>query len=160
MGTRLAIRPGSPADLESAFSVQKAASIEAFGHVFPPERYPFPAEAVRERWQTMLADPGARVVVAEVSDVFVGVASVRPEWLDALYVLPACWGTGAAGRLHDHAIELLRGLGSKRAHLWVLEENPRGRRFYERRGWHQNGRTRVVPFPPNPLDVGYTLELR
>jgi len=40
----------------------------------------------------------------------------------------------------------------------VLEENARARRFYERRGWQENGRTRVVPFPPNPLDVGYTLD--
>ena len=40
--------------------------------------------------------------------------------------------------------------------LWVLEENHRARRFYEKRGWRLNGETRVVPYPPNPLDVGYT----
>jgi hypothetical protein len=47
-------------------------------------------------------------------------------------------------------------LGSERCHLWVLEDNGRSRRFYERRSWYENGRTRVVPYPPNPLDVGYT----
>jgi GNAT superfamily N-acetyltransferase len=26
-------------------------------------------------------------------------------------------------------------------------------------GWHENGNTRVVPFPPHPLDVGYSIEL-
>ena len=26
-------------------------------------------------------------------------------------------------------------------------------------GWRENGDTRVVPFPPNPIDVGYTIEL-
>jgi len=40
----------------------------------------------------------------------------------------------------------------------VLRDNTRARRFYERRGWRESGRTRVVPFPPNPLDVGYTLD--
>ena len=34
---------------------------------------------------------------------------------------------------------------------------PRGA-VHERRGWRENGQTRVVPFPPNPLDVGYTLD--
>jgi hypothetical protein len=26
-------------------------------------------------------------------------------------------------------------------------------------GWHENGDTRLVPFPPNPIDIGYTIEL-
>ena len=52
----------------------------------------------------------------------------------------------------------MRDLGSVRCHLWVLEDNARARRFYERRGWEENGETRVVEFPPNPLDVGYTLD--
>jgi hypothetical protein len=42
----------------------------------------------------------------------------------------------------------------------VLEQNARARRFYERRGWVLDGTERVVPFPPHPLDVGYTLSLR
>ena len=41
----------------------------------------------------------------------------------------------------------------------MLEENARARRFYERRGWELDGTTRVVPFPPNPLDVGYRIRL-
>jgi hypothetical protein len=40
----------------------------------------------------------------------------------------------------------------------VLEDNARARRFSEPRGWHEDGETRVVPFLPNPLDVGYTLD--
>jgi ribosomal protein S18 acetylase RimI-like enzyme len=41
----------------------------------------------------------------------------------------------------------------------VLEDNERARRFYEGLGWRENGDTRVVPYPPNPIDVGYTIEL-
>jgi GNAT superfamily N-acetyltransferase len=88
----------------------------------------------------------------------VGVAYVEGEWLNGLYVVPEQWGTGVAVMLHDRALELVRQLGAVRCHLWVLEENARARRFDERRGWRQNGETRVVPFPPNPLDVGYTLD--
>jgi hypothetical protein len=46
-----------------------------------------------------------------------------------------------------------------RAKLWTLEENWEARRFYERRGWTLNRETRVVPFPPNPIDVQYEKEL-
>jgi GNAT superfamily N-acetyltransferase len=84
---------------------------------------------------------------------------VRAEWLDGLYVVPSHWGAGVAQALHDHAFGLLAGFGSQRCHLWVLEHNGRARRFYERLGWRANGDTRVVPFPPNPIDVGYTIDL-
>jgi putative acetyltransferase len=138
--------------------IQESASVAAFPHVFPPERFPFPQDAVHERWADALEDPAAYVFVAERAEEPVGVALVRPEWLEGLYVLPHWWGTGVAAELHDHALAIARDLGSAQIHLWVLEENARARRFYERRGWQENGRTRVVPFPPNPLDVGYTLD--
>jgi hypothetical protein len=37
-------------------------------------------------------------------------------------------------------------------------KNARARRFYERRGWRENGDSRVVAYPTNPLDVGYSLD--
>jgi diamine N-acetyltransferase len=138
--------------------LQERASIAAFAHVLSPDRYPFPRADVHERWAEALEDPAAWIAVAELESEAVGVALVRPEWLEGLYVAPDWWGKGVADRLHGRALETLRGWGSERCHLWVLEENPRARRFYERRGWRENGRTRVVPFPPNPLDVGYTLD--
>ena len=46
-----------------------------------------------------------------------------------------------------------------KAKLWCLTENHRARSFYERRGWRLNGETRIVEYPPHPLDVGYSLEL-
>ncbi len=138
--------------------LQERASVAAFAHVFPPERFPFPREAVFERWAQALEDPAASVMVAERAEEPVGVVLVRPEWLEGLYVVPEWWGKGVAAELHDRALEIVRELGSTRFHLWVLEANARARHFYERRGWQENGQTRVVPFPPNPLDVGYTLD--
>ncbi len=64
-----------------------------------------------------------------------------------------------ADRLHDEALRTLAAGGSTSARLWVLEDNARARRFYERRGWRRDGSDRVVPFPPHPLDIGYTREL-
>jgi GNAT superfamily N-acetyltransferase len=84
----------------------------------------------------------------------VGVAGVDGEWLAGFYVLPEWWGSGVAEELHEAAV----GLGVRK--LWCLEENRRARRFYERRGWELNGETRVVAFPPNPVDVGYSFSAR
>jgi GNAT superfamily N-acetyltransferase len=155
---KMRIRDARPDEATLLVDLQERSSVEAFAHVFPPERYPFPRAAVSTRWAEALEDPAASIVVAEVDGEVVGVALVRPEWLEGLYVAPDWRGKGVADRLHDRALETLRGWGSERCHLWVLEENPRARRFYERRGWRENGRRRVVPFPPNPLDVGYTLD--
>jgi len=107
---------------------------------------------VVERWRgytgALFLDPGGR-----------GFSAIADEWLDGLYVRPAFWGTGVAAELHDRAVAALRDAGVGTARLWVLEANDRARRFYERRGWRPDGSTRVVPFPPHPLDVGYSLEL-
>jgi RimJ/RimL family protein N-acetyltransferase len=39
------------------------------------------------------------------------------------------------------AMDELRDLGMREASLWVLRDNQRARRFYERLGWQPDGRT-------------------
>jgi GNAT superfamily N-acetyltransferase len=133
-------------------AIQEEASLAGLGHVYPPERYPFPREAVLERWRAssdlLFVDADGR-----------GFAAVKGDWLDGLYVRPEAWGSGVASELHDRAVEAIRAAGHERARLWVLEENRRARRFYERHGWYADGTSRVVEFPPNPLDLGYALDL-
>ena len=153
------VRPARAADAESAFQVQRAASLAALGHIYPPDRYPFPDDAIRARWQQAAGTTDGNVIVAERGDRVVGVAAAKDGWLNGLYVLPEEWGNGVAGRLHDEALSALAAAGATTARLWVLEDNTRARRFYERRGWRLDGSERVVPFPPHPLDVGYTKEL-
>jgi putative acetyltransferase len=153
------IREASPDEVEALAAIQQAASVAALTHIFPPELYPYPTLEIRQRWRDALANPGLAVLVAEESGRAIGVAGCRAEWLDGLYVEPAWWSRGVGRTLHDAALDRLRAGGSARCHLWVLEHNDRARRFYERLGWRENGDTRVVPFPPNPIDVGYTIEL-
>ena len=155
----LRIRTATPDEVEVLLEIQKASAVAGFGHVFPQDKYPFPSEAVLDRWQKAVDDPAEVVVLAEFDGAAVGLAAVRAEWLDALYVVPSCWGMGVGPRLHDHALAWIRDFGCERGNLWVLEQNTRARRFYEKRGWRLNGETRIVPFPPYPTDVGYTIEL-
>jgi RimJ/RimL family protein N-acetyltransferase len=153
------IREARPDEAEALASIQRDASLAALAHIFPPELYPYPIAEIRQRWRGALADPVMTVLVAEQEGALVGVAGFRAEWLDGLYVTPALWGHGVGRELHDEVLDRLCAGGSARCHLWVLEHNDRARRFYERLGWRENGDTRVVPFPPNPIDVGYKIEL-
>jgi ribosomal protein S18 acetylase RimI-like enzyme len=59
----------------------------------------------------------------------------------AFYLRPAAWGSGAADALMARCLSVLRGQGFTEAVLWVLRDNPRARRFYERNGWAPTGRT-------------------
>lgn len=154
------IRRARPDEADTLLRVQRDAAVDAFAHVFPPERYPFPDDDVRAAWVRVLADPDVEVYVAETDEGEVaGSVSVGAGFLRTLYVVPAYQGTGLGSALHDHALERLRALGAREAKLWTLEENHGARRFYERRGWKLNGETRVVEFPPHPLDVGYSLPI-
>jgi GNAT superfamily N-acetyltransferase len=152
------IRQARTDEAETLAEIQRDACLAAFAHIFPPELYPFPMDDVRDRWRTALADPDVSVLVADVDGCPVGLAGYRSEWLDGLYVLPRHWARGVGAALHDEVLDRLRA-GCARCHLWVLEDNHRARAFYERHGWEPNGRERVVPFPPNPLDIGYTIDL-
>jgi GNAT superfamily N-acetyltransferase len=153
------LRSAGDDDVEALLAVQRAASVAAFAHIYPPDRYPFPDDAIRDVWRQALADGGVETFVAEVDGEPVGSVSVRDDFLNALYVVPEQWRSGIGSALHDHALERLRARGIGVAKLWTLEENWDARRFYERRGWALNGETRIVPFPPHPLDVGYSREL-
>jgi RimJ/RimL family protein N-acetyltransferase len=145
------IRESGRDEAETHLAVQREACVAAFAHVFPPDEYPFPDEAVRRRWQEF----SGRMLVAEVDGRVVGLAAFERCWLGGFYVVPEFWGSGVAGALHDAALAAMPDCPEIR--LWTLAENHRARAFYERRGWRQNGESRVVPFPPHPLDVGYTL---
>ena len=97
-------------DFELLAEIQEAASLAGLAHVYPPAEYPFPTEAVRERWRTstdeIVVDPEGR-----------GFVAVTGEWLEAMYVRPVAWGSGLADELHDRAVEALRANGVERAPL-------------------------------------------
>jgi putative acetyltransferase len=139
--------------------IQREAAVAAFAHIFPPDLYPFPDEGVQAQWVEALTDPAIEIYVAEIDGEPAASVAVGHGFLRNLYVLPQHQGTGVGSTLHDHALERLRDLGWDEAKLWTLEGNHGARRFYERRGWSLNGETREVPFPPNPLDVGYSRSL-
>ena len=144
------IRRSGRDEAELHFVIQRAACVESFPHIFPPELYPFPDDEVRQRWREF----AGIVLLAERDGVPVGIAGVESCWLHGFYVVPEHWGTGVAAELHEAALDAMADCPELK--LWVLEDNHRARRFYEKHGWRENGEKRIVPYPPNPVDVGYS----
>lgn len=71
--------------------------------------------------------------------------------LMAIYVDPDCLGTGIGRLLIGAGRDRLRALGVAGAALWVLQDNSRARRFYERDGWRPDGTCRTETFGDRPV---------
>ncbi len=63
--------------------------------------------------------------------------------LYSIYVDPSEWGGGAGRMLMDETLSFL-GARFDAATLWVLRDNPRARRFYEKYGWFADGETKAA----------------
>ena len=109
--------------------------------------------AFAESRRSRNAWPGAQTVVAEDGGTIVGFTSFGPhrrqhggpEPVDgigeiyAIYVAPERWGTGVGRALMAAARDGLAAAGNAEVRLWVLAENARARRFYERAGMATDG---------------------
>lgn len=62
----------------------------------------------------------------------------------SIYVLPECFGKGYGTALFRFMTEKLRELGYDKMYLWVLKENFRARRFYEKMGFMPDGNERSI----------------
>lgn len=105
-----------------------------------------------EWWQSRLArvPPRWAILVAEEAGRVSGFVTTGhcddpdrrvPESgeLYAMYLDPEFWGLGVGRDLLAAAEDRLREDAYLDASLWVLRDNSRGRRFYERGGWSADG---------------------
>lgn len=141
------VRLATAADAEGIARVQERGWQVAYRHLFPAEELDRGGFIVVPRWRERLERPprGWSTFVADVDDVVAGFASVGPSRdvrgpgeLYALYVDPEQWSTGVGRALIARAEGQLAS-EYEEARLWVLEDNPRARAFYERAGWSPDG---------------------
>ena len=57
----------------------------------------------------------------------------------SIYVLPEEFRKGYGRKLFIHDLKQLNAAGFEKIYLWVFEENPKARAFYEAMGFHWNG---------------------
>jgi GNAT superfamily N-acetyltransferase len=93
---------------------------------------------------------------------FPGGDGSRPPYvaeLYALYVMPVWWSTGTGRALMERVLAEVRAEGYGRIVLWVLTENARARRFYERSGFRPSGATHVLHGLGDVPELCYEREL-
>ena len=152
----LVIRPAEPRDAAAIAGAHVAAWRVAYRGIVPDD-YLDSATFSNARltgWHARLDagaehyDPLDTVLVPECNGRAVGFGHVGLETPEAVvppaepqhgelygfYLDPSVWGTGVAQALLDACTDQLRSRFSS-ASLFVLRDNPRARRFYERNGW-------------------------
>ena len=99
-------------------------------------------------WVPLFADSRYDSRVITDAGAYVGTSAVcaaRDEkmagWgeIVSIYLLPEYFGRGYAAPLLEHAVGALAEGGYERVYLWVLLENIRAQRFYEKHGFEKNG---------------------
>ncbi|MEU6145225.1 GNAT family N-acetyltransferase [Streptomyces sp. NPDC047081] len=132
----ITFRPADPADATAVAGIWRTGWRDGhLGHV--------PEELVVARTpETFAARAAERVGDTEVAVVdgdLAGFVMVVGDEVEQLYVATSHRGTGVAAALLTHAEHLVRRHGHPRAWLAVATGNARARRFYERRGWTDEG---------------------
>ncbi|AVT34504.1 N-acetyltransferase [Plantactinospora sp. BC1] len=154
----LAVSPECPEDAPAIAEVHVRSWQTGYAEIMPPEvlaRLNVAAWAQRRRdLGTAEPDHPFRTLVARADDETVlGFATVGPYRTDqdpdrldhryaeilGLYVRPGYWGTGVGRRLLAASVGELTALGWTELRLWILADNRRARRFYERAGLVADG---------------------
>jgi GNAT superfamily N-acetyltransferase len=117
---------------EHVFGAERLAGIDVAGREGLARRF-----AADDEYDAFVAEEDGRIV----GFVACGLAEEEADQreLFAIYVLPDSWGSTAASGLMRAALDAMRARGAPDAMLWVLDDNPRARRFYEREGWRADG---------------------
>ena len=98
----------------------------------------------KDKWGGNITENGRTEIGAFEDGRIVGTASFgASRWekfggygeIVTIYLLPEYMGRGVGSALMERCISELKAQGCSRILLWVLEENTRARRFYEKHGF-------------------------
>ncbi|MFI8361933.1 GNAT family N-acetyltransferase [Streptomyces sp. NPDC085612] len=171
------VRAMTGTDIEAVSAIRVTGWRTAYAGIVPRtwlERMTVEEDA-RERRRRFASAPGGvyDLVAVDARGAVVGWACLGPGpdegaggrgtrtgELYALYVLPALVGSGVGRTLIEAVHARARELGLGRLLLWVLEDNARARRFYERAGYAADGAVQADEYDGVSLpEVRYRLAL-
>jgi GNAT superfamily N-acetyltransferase len=153
----VAIRPLTDADIDAVAAVHVRAWQAAYAGIIPAGYLAgLDPAAQAERRRRRPGPAGSQTLVADDGGTIVGFVSYGPYRVDggdgcnpaigelyAVYVDPPSWGAGIGRRLFGAARAALTAAGYPTMRLWVLQENHRSRRFYERAGLVPDGERNI-----------------
>ena len=153
------IRPPKPDEAEELADLHLLTWRETYSGAFPPSAWGEDARSQRlAMWDAICSRPrpADRFAVAERNGRLIGFAGsgasmedppVRERHLFFIYLLKSEQGSGAGQELLDAV------LSDEPASLWVLEDNPRARAFYERNGFVLDGARQATGFDTGGEEV-------
>ena len=165
------IRPALPGDAPAIARVHVRSWQAAYRDIFPDHYLDtLDVDDRARRWESTLQEPlspTSTTLLATAADgVVAGFAHLAPTRdtdtdtdtdtgptaeIAAIYVSPEAWSTGVGRELMKAALAVLSASPYTQATLWVLAENRRARRFYERAGWSADGTTRSAVIADTPV---------
>ncbi|GLY01111.1 GNAT family N-acetyltransferase [Actinoplanes sp. NBRC 101535] len=154
------LRPADDADMASIGALHHRSRADAYAGLIPAETFEvWSADGLSQWWveRWTWEKDTHRMTVAEDGGTLIGFSYVGPSETEGavelygLHVAPERVGTGAGRQLMIEALRQMADFAQPRAVLWVLEDNPVARRFYERGGWTPDGATRTEPVNGHPL---------
>ncbi|MFF0731530.1 GNAT family N-acetyltransferase [Streptomyces chartreusis] len=170
---RIRIRPMTPADCDRVAEIRIGGWRSAYRGLIPQsylDALDVTQDAERRRGYFAEGDGSVVDLVAVRDGEVVGWAchgpyrdgEVRTEDVElyAIYVDPGRYGAGIGHALLQESVRRCTAAGHPRMLLWVLKDNARARRFYERAGFHADGAEE--PFDVEGVEVPevrYTREL-
>lgn len=125
------VREALPADAEALGAVHYRAWMETYTGLIGPV---YLQSMSAEKSAAMFRKQSCREILAAEADAPAGFGEIR-----GVYVLRAYQRCGIGKSLLASAAEALRAQGFRKAYLWVLRENDRAIRFYERNGFQFDG---------------------
>jgi GNAT superfamily N-acetyltransferase len=161
----ITVRDAVVADAPAVQAVRLAGWRAAYGPLLPADafdRIDLAEWTARSRQRierasevTLVAEDGSGVVGMCVGGAGRDEARVAPEEIYAFYVLPQRWSQGVGRAL----MGVLLGRLGRPLSLWVLQDNPRARRFYERCGFRADGTVKPADLLGTQLpEVRYILD--
>ena len=162
------LRPAGDDDLAGIGDLHYRSRASAYAGIVSPAALTFGSPAALGEWWTerwKWERETHRLTVAVDGDRLAGFTYLGPSEepgvaeLGAIHADPAYVGRGVGRALMVDALGALPQFGT-RAVLWVLEDNGRARRFYERGGWRADGERRIESIGDEPVSqLRYAIDL-
>ena len=144
------IRTAIDSDRAPIAALHAASWRDAYRGIFPDDYLrDQAADDLQERWRTAEIRPQDLVLVAIDNGhlvAFIGVWCRPDPFIDNLHVQPAIRSKGIGRQLMIEAARRLQAAGHQTAYLYVLTQNAKALRFYERLGGQRRERSEGILF--------------
>ena len=126
------------------------------------------AEKIAEKFKAELERNEYSYYCAEYANEVVGHFNIgkcrEDDKLDAgelrgIYLIEKLWGKGHGKEMMEYALNLLKKTGYDEVILWVLEDNNRARKFYEKCGFIFDGAKKEILIGKSLIEIRYVIKL-